>query len=206
VTPRTRWTLDSALARAALAVVLLAAGAAALWYLSRDDAGSAEPSAYAAPIYELCENEVAVGEPSGPPDVGEPAPAITLCVEGAAAQSLADLGGEVVWVNFWATWCLPCRRELPDIQKLYDEKRDDGLRVLLVNVEDNADDAIAFLEERGVSMPVVLDRDGDLYRDYGLRGLPDSFFIDADGNVAALQYGFLTEEQARRRLADAGLP
>jgi thiol-disulfide isomerase/thioredoxin len=119
---------------------------------------------------------------------------------------LSDLRGSVVWINFWATWCRPCKQELPDIQKLYREKRDQGLEVLAINYQDPAEDAIAYFRDNDLQIPMLLDPNGSVYDQYRLQGLPDSFFVDREGNVAALHYGYMTEEKMRQRLEQAGLP
>lgn len=120
-------------------------------------------------------------------------------------MKLSDLRGSVVWVNFWASWCRPCRQELPDIQSLYDENRADGLVVLAVNYEDSADIAREYAADLGLTMPVLLDSGGKVFDQYKLQGLPDSFFVDRDGNVATLQFGLLNEAKMRQRLEAAGL-
>jgi thiol-disulfide isomerase/thioredoxin len=119
---------------------------------------------------------------------------------------LSDLRGKVVWVNFWATWCVPCKQELPDIQAVYDEKKAQGLEVLEVNTQESPDLALPYFEERSLTVPLLLDTRGGVYEQYKLTGLPDSFFIDRDGKVAALYFGQLSPQKMRERLATAGLP
>jgi thiol-disulfide isomerase/thioredoxin len=144
---------------------------------------------------------------SAPPVVGNPAPDFALRDASGKVVTLSDLRGNVVWVNFWATWCVPCKRELPDIQALYDEKHAAGLEVLEVNYQEDLDTARGFFDARGIRLPnLLLDESGSVYEQYRLQGLPDSFFIDREGNLAALQFGFLTQEKMRERLATAGLP
>jgi peroxiredoxin len=140
------------------------------------------------------------------PIKGQVAPDFVLRSADGQLVKLSDLRGKVVWVNFWASWCVPCKKELPDIQKLYDEKRADGLEVLAVNFQEDVSTATAFFASRNLHLPLLLDRTGSVYEQYRLQGLPDSFFIDRDGKIAALQFGFLTEAKMRERLAAAGLP
>jgi peroxiredoxin len=78
--------------------------------------------------------------------------------------------------------------------------------VLEVNVQEDADSAAAFFEDRDLTLPLLLDAEGEVYQQYGLQGLPDSFFVDREGNIAAVNFGYLPEETMRERLADAGLP
>lgn len=165
--------------------------------------------AYEGVVYSLCADDVggATLASGGAPVKGEAAPDFALCDgDGAFVTTLSGMKGTVVWLNFWATWCVPCKKELPDIQKLYDEKRDEGLEVLIINYQESQAKALDFLPRLGIAMPAVIDRSGRIYEQYKLNGLPDSFFVDRDGKIAALYYGFLTEEIARERLADAGLP
>lgn len=197
--------LQRPLARGAVALVLLATVAGGLWFLLlRDDDGEATVGSpeYAAPVYVVCDIDAGSG-----PVLGEPAPAFSLCDDaGDVVFRSRDPGAPVTFINFWATWCVPCRRELPDIQKVYDEKRAAGLQVLAVNFQEDRNTAIAFLNSRGVTIPLVLDPEGQLYEAFRLQGLPDSFFIDSDGTLRTLQYGFLTEDKMRERIEQAGLP
>ncbi len=139
------------------------------------------------------------------PEVGQPAPLFALADPDGRVHELADFEGQVVWVNFWATWCGPCRRELPDIQRLADEFEDQGLVVLAVNQGQSADEAEGFWEELDLDLPILLDSDADVSGQYRLRGLPDNFFIDREGVLRAFDQGLLTEEEMRERLVAAGL-
>jgi peroxiredoxin len=196
-----RQLLQRPIVRAAIALALLAPLLVLLVFVraSGDDEPSGEGPTRV-PGVELGALD------SRSPKRGEPAPNFRLETADGGVTTLEDLRGKVVWINFWATWCRPCRRELPDIQKLYDEKRSEGLEVLTVNIEESAEEARAFFDDLGVAMPLLLDENGEVYDQYGLRGLPDSFFVDRDGNLAAMHIGYLTEEIARERLAAAGLP
>jgi len=139
------------------------------------------------------------------PDVGEFAPQFALRDSNGSMVALGDLEGQVVWVNFWATWCGPCLRELPEIQRLASEFEDRGLVVLAVNQEQSVGEAEGFWEDLGLDLPILLDSNGDVSRQYSLRGLPANFFMDRDGTLRASDLGFLTEEQMRERLATVGL-
>lgn len=198
--------LERPLARAIVAVALLAAaGAGVGLLLLRDDGGGQAlggATAYAGPVYAVCDVDA-----GGGPAIGEPAPSFSLCDDdGDVAFEAADPGAPVTFINFWATWCVPCRRELPDIQKVYDEKRESGLQVFAINHEEDRETAVAFLNSRGITLPLVLDPEGRLYDAFRLQGLPDSFFIGDDGTLRTLQYGFLTEDKMRERIEQAGLP
>ena len=117
----------------------------------------------------------------------------------------SSTAGEPVWINFWASWCGPCRRELPDIQRVAAEFEDDGLGVLEVNVGESRDTARGFFEEVDVDLPILLDSNNEVSEQYRLSGMPSNFFIDEDGIVRDVPIGFLTEEQMREKLAVLGL-
>ncbi len=207
-TPRSSY-LERPLVRAAIAAALLAA-LAALYFAVRDsdgDGSGATLEGQPTRVGGLPTSETGIGPlDSRRPLKGEPAPDFALRDLGGNVVKLSDLRGKVVWLNFWATWCAPCKKELPDIQKLYDEMREDGLVVLAINKEESAEDAGSFMRSRDLSLPVLLDSDGAVYGQYRLQGLPDSFFIDREGNIAAIYFGFLNEKKMRERLAEAGLP
>ena len=208
--------LSNWMLRAGVAVLAIAAivGIVLLVRGGDGDAGgtatgtpAADSTPYPADVFKVCGADVeATLVASGPPVIGEPAPDFALCDEdGAFVQRLSDMKGRVVWLNFWATWCVPCKKELPDIQALYDEMHADGLDVMIVNYRESREEALAFLPQLGISMPLVLDTTGSVYDEYRLAGLPDNFWVGRDGNVAAVYYGFVNEEIARERLAKAGL-
>ncbi len=139
------------------------------------------------------------------PDVGELAPQFVLRAPDGTIRQLSDFQGQPVWINFWATWCGPCRRELPDIQALAKEFEGEGLVVLAVNQRESAGKALSFWEELDLDLPILLDSDGDVSEQYLLGGLPNNFFINRDGELVAFQLGFLTEGQMREKLAELGL-
>ncbi len=139
------------------------------------------------------------------PEIGEPAPQFVLRDADGNAHTLSDYEGQVVWLNFWATWCGPCRRELPDIQALAREFESEGLVVLTVNFEESVGTALPFWDELELDLPILFDSDGEVASQYRLRGFPDNFFIDREGVLRSFEMGFLTEEQMRERLAELGL-
>lgn len=123
------------------------------------------------------------------------APDFTLQDQFGNSHTFSDYQGKTVFLNFWATWCPPCKAEMPDIQALYEEygKNSEDLVILGVatpNVgrEGSAEDIAAFLEENGYTYPVVMDTDSSLSYWYGIRSYPTTFMIDTDGNV----YGYVT--------------
>jgi peroxiredoxin len=109
-------------------------------------------------------------------------------VEGQAV-SLADLGGRVVLLNFWATWCLECRPEMPEMERLHRELGPQGLTVMAINAREGIPAIRAYAKELGLTFPLVLDPLGDIGRRYGVIGIPTTFLIGRDGRAVALAVG-----------------
>lgn len=126
-------------------------------------------------------------------DSGDHAADFVLTLEDGSQLRLSDLQGRPVMLNFWATWCPPCRQEMPDIIKAY-ETADNDLVVLSINERENIDAVKPFAEAFGISMPVALDEDGRLADIYGVRGMPTSVFINRDGVVVAKWSGFISPD------------
>ena len=119
---------------------------------------------------------------------------------------LDDYKGRVVFLNFWATWCGPCRNEMPDIQKLYEEyaARGDEAEVVILGVagpgigqEGSAEDIAAFMEENGYTYPVLMDESSEMFMQYGISAFPTTFMIDKGGNVYGYVPGQMTEDIMR---------
>ncbi len=205
--PRRRRWAGRPLLRNLLGFAVLGAivgGLVAFDRLSGDDDGRVVP--FTGSFAGVPTAEAGLGPLDGrAPRVGRPAPEFALRDTDGRMRTLADYRGRAVWINFWATWCVPCRRELPDIQRLSDEFAGEGLVVLAVNFLASSDRAKAFWDDLGLNLPVLLDRSGDVAEQYRLRGFPDSFFIDRDGVLRALQIGFLTEDEMRGKLAEVGI-
>ena len=112
------------------------------------------------------------------------APAFTLDrLDRNGQLAVADLRGKAVVVNFWASWCVPCRDEAPVLQKTYERYRDQGLVVLGVDVNDFRQDARRFMKRYGLSYPVVYDGKGSTVGKWGVRGFPETFFVDRTGKL-----------------------
>jgi thiol-disulfide isomerase/thioredoxin len=125
------------------------------------------------------------------PRVGFLAPAFSLETLEGQPVSLADFAGRPVLINLWASWCPPCRAEMPAIERVYDEFKDQGLVILAINAthQDNQNAARAFVEDLELAFPVLLDRRGEVSAAYELRALPTSFFIDGQGIVRDVVVG-----------------
>lgn len=115
--------------------------------------------------------------------------------------SLWDYQGNVVLVNFWATWCAPCRDEIPDIQATYETYQDDGFVVLGVNVEESRQQVEPFVAALGMTYPVLLDETGQVLKMYRAIGLPMSVILDQDGVIQVRHIGYVTAAQLERYLA-----
>ena len=114
----------------------------------------------------------------------EPAPEFTLALMGGGEVSNADLRGQVVMLDFWASWCPPCRDEAPVLAEVYDEYTERGVEFVGFNLWDNAGDAELFLQQQGHEYPNGVDQDGRIAISYGVRGIPEKFFLDRDGRIA----------------------
>ena len=112
-----------------------------------------------------------------------PAPAFRLADVGGVSRTLENLRGSVVLLNFWATWCIPCRDEMPAMERLHRAYREQGLTVLGVNFKESAREVRAFLEKLGVSFTTILDTDGAVSGTYRVRGLPVTFLVDREGRL-----------------------
>lgn len=123
------------------------------------------------------------------PVVGHPAPDFALVDQDGNPVALSALRGQVVLVNIWATWCPPCRAEMPAIQSVYARYRDEGFTVLAVNQREEASVVVAYLEEHGLEFAAPLDVDGRVSDAYRASLLPSSFFIDRAGIVRAVYRG-----------------
>ncbi|MCC7361526.1 MAG: redoxin domain-containing protein [Anaerolineales bacterium] len=125
------------------------------------------------------------------PRAGFPAPDFTLAALDGSATTLTDLRGQVVIVNVWASWCGPCRAEMPALEAVYIANRHRGLVVLAVNstVQDTVPDAQSFAASLSLTLPILLDPAGEVTRGYLVRGLPSTFFIDRQGIIRSVVFG-----------------
>ena len=117
---------------------------------------------------------------------------------------LRDLKGKVVLVNFWATWCPPCRKEMPDLQALYDEYKDQGFLVVSISDEEAAK-VQPFIAERKITYPVLLDPGRKVHELFQVEGIPKSFVYNRQGKMVAQSIDMRTRNQFQAMLAQAGL-
>jgi len=137
------------------------------------------------------ENPIGGSSASPNPQVGFTAPGFTLDSLTGESITLSDLQGQVVVLNHWASWCGPCRAEMPAMNAVYERFRDQGLVVLGVNTTFQDDEAKArtAIQEWGLTFPIVFDRDGAASRQYRVQAMPTTFFIGRDGVIRDIVFG-----------------
>lgn len=149
-------------------------------------------------------NETTKPEPGLPLTIGSPAPDFSLGQLAGEKVSLSDFKGKPVIINFWATWCLPCKEEMPLLDKVTHQHAGQVV-VLGVNVGEKAGLVEAYLKETEVTFPILLDSSEKVADMYFVRNFPMTFFVDADGVVRAQQIGLLQEKNLARYLATIGI-
>lgn len=140
------------------------------------------------------------------PKVDFQAPDFSLSALDGRPVSLSDWRGQVVLINFWATWCDPCRTEMPEIQAAYQAYRNRNFVVLPINVKEDEQAVAQFAEAFHLTMPVLLDHDGSTARRYRVRGLPTSFLVDPEGVIRAIKVGEMSRAYIDSQLAALGVP
>ena len=119
-----------------------------------------------------------------------PAPAFSLNAVGGQKVSLSQYKGQVVMINFWATWCGPCRQEMPLLDAMYKKYKKMGFTLIGVNVEPDSKAAEAFLKTMPVTFPVAFDPDSSISKLYSVQGMPSSIIIDRKGNARVIHRGY----------------
>lgn len=119
-----------------------------------------------------------------------PAPDFSLQSLDGSTVRLSDLKGQVVLINFWATWCAPCREEMPLLDAIYQKYNRLGVELLGINVEDDASGAQEYLNETPVTFPILFDPDGRVSKQYQVKAMPSTILVDRHGNVRHIHYGY----------------
>jgi len=125
------------------------------------------------------------------PKSGFAAPDFSLSDSSGNTITLSELQGKPVIINIWASWCTPCRAEMPALQKLHEDFKDKGLVILAVNstIQDSMDSAVAFAEEYNLTFPILFDSTGSVTDLYDVRALPSTYFIYPDGIISEVIIG-----------------
>ena len=134
---------------------------------------------------------------------GNRAPSFSIDTLAGETVSRADMQGSVVLLNFWGTWCGPCRREMPEFQKAYEEWQASGFEILAIAFNDTEGAMADFRDEFGLTFPLALDATGDINDAYAIQTRPSSYLLDKDGIILARHFGIMTESQLNELLHEA---
>jgi len=129
-------------------------------------------------------------------ELNGPAPDFTLKSRSGENVKLSELRGDVVMINFWASWCAPCRQEMPLLEAMYKKYNDLGFVLLGVNVEEDSSKAGELLREIPVSFPILFDNKNDVTKLYKVVAMPSTIMVDRDGNMRYLHRGYLPGYEA----------
>ena len=165
---------------AVLAIVIALIGGI---FVQRELGDDEQPAAVATSLGLLDDREAAINQP---------APDFAVRDLDGKIHRLSDFHGKTVVLNFWASWCPPCRAEMPDLLEIYEERLADGDFVVLAIdklTEDTVSAVESFAEEFGLTFPIAFDGSDEIFQRYGVRGLPSTFFIDRNGIIRARTLG-----------------
>ena len=187
------------LSLATLAVIL-----GGLWYWENRGEEGASPDGARFGVVELPAGKNPTGRKPAA-EVGRAGPDFSLETAQGGVLRLSDLQGQPVLLNFWASWCPPCRIEMPELVAAYERYQSQGLVIVGVNLQEADGKVLEFARDFGMTFPIVIDRDSevaDVWRLGGpVKGIPTSYFIDEAGVIRAFYYGPMTEEALEERLA-----
>lgn len=136
------------------------------------------------------------------PEVGRLAPDFTLVDLEGNQVTLSDFRGKTVFLNFWATWCPPCRAEMPEMEAVYQEYKDKGVVVIGVDIKEAEEEVRQYVQQGGYSWTFVLDTTGEVTANYRIAAIPTSFFIDREGIIQAVNIGAMTKRAMEAKLAE----
>jgi peroxiredoxin len=153
-------------------------------------------------VFTACDGDNAT-DLAPAPEVGYPAPDFTLTDLDGNLVRLSDFRGKVVFLNFWAIGCPPCRAEMPEMEELYQEYKDKDVVIIGVNLGEFRSSVQSFVEENGYSWTFVIDSTGQVTWDYLITAIPTSFFIDEDGIIRASQVSAMSKALMEAKLAEA---
>jgi len=139
-------------------------------------------------------------QPAGPLQIGGRMPDFTLADLNGGQVKLSDYAGRMVLINTWATWCPPCRAEMPDLEQLYQKHRSNGFVILAVNAGETREQAAGFASQLNLTFPVLLDPDEKLMDALAINNYPTSILVDGDGVIQAIRVGMFTPEALKREI------
>jgi peroxiredoxin len=206
--PQNRREWRGVLRSLVLPLLIVATIVGGLVYIERERGGSGSVASDGTGIVELPAEKNATGRGVST-EIGRAAPDFLLKAPDGSQVRLSDLQGKPVLVNFWASWCTPCRQEMPEIVKAYDAHKGNGLVVVAVDLQENGDQINGFAREFGMEFPIVIDRNGgvaDAWRIGGpVEGIPSSYFLDDRGVVQARAFGPMTADTLAQNLRTIGV-
>ena len=127
------------------------------------------------------------------------APNFNLKDQYGVVHSLENYKGKVIFLNFWATWCPPCKKEMPDVESIYKEYGENKKDVIILGVNSEKENEVKkFLKDKGYTFPTLIDENSEVMRKYFIQAFPTSFVIDKEGNIYGYVMGGLTKEQIKQ--------
>jgi peroxiredoxin len=192
---RSPWLLFGGLMALGIAAVLLLFGSS-LFGTGQNDTLS---------FAQIPAENGSVGNPNtavNPPTVGDTAVNFTLTDLNNTPITLTQFQGQPIILNFWATWCAPCRIEMPELQAAYEAHQDDGLVILALDYDETPEQVRAFFDEMDLTFTPVIDENGAVARQYGVFNFPTTFFINRAGQVTAVHHGPMTQSQINNYLTN----
>ena len=187
-----RWRPSLGALRNIVATVLVGLSIAGLvWFFDRPGAASSQSVTLTASARGAA------------PEVGKPAPDFELTLTDGTTVRLSDFKGKPVWINFWASWCPPCRAENPDIQDVYNAHKDaDGLVLLAPAIGEGRDSVASYMERADIHYPAGADSDTQIAANYRVLGIPTHIFVDRDGIIRTMRVGAMSKKTMEKRVAE----
>ena len=140
------------------------------------------------------------GEATGSIIIGSKAPDFSMTGISGQQISLKDLRGQGVLVNFWATWCYPCREEMDDLKAAYEKYKDQGIVILGIDMKEGEDTVRKFTDSYKITYPILIDTDGKVSDAYNVFGIPSSFFIDREGVIRDIVLGEMDQDSINNKI------
>ncbi|MGD9894591.1 MAG: TlpA family protein disulfide reductase [Dehalococcoidia bacterium] len=182
-----------------LPLLIVGAIVLAVWYLEVGRGGGGDEDGEHG-VVALEDTLNVTGRPPAA-EIGRAAPDFRLTRLDGGELQLSDLRGSVVILNFWATWCAPCRQEMPEFVRIYSTMHGQGLEIVAVDLQEAEGQVQSFVDEFGMRFPILFDRSGEVARTYRVNQLPVTLIIDRDGVVRATKYGPVTPDFLQAELA-----